>query len=182
MAFSTAVDKGKSDIKSSKDKALRKILKQPHIEALISDSFWYIICIFFKRDSAKYHDKKEQLLDRIAANFVSFFIRYRSSKQNFIFSYFYDLISQAVFFSLFFAYPKSRTKFDIYLIFKLLKEFAGLFNGPRIRNPSLALIKHWTLDLGTGNIIENLRQSMNFGSSKYKQLYDRVFGRSGCSS
>jgi len=99
-------------------------------------------------------------MDRLAANFVSFFIRFRTSKQSFIFTYFYDLISQAVFFSLFFAYPKSRTKFDINLIFKLLKEFARLFNGPRIRSPTLALLSHWTLDLGTGNIIENLRHSI----------------------
>lgn len=133
-------------------------MKQPHIDALISDSFWYIICTFFKRAEKRYQDKREQLLDRMAANFVSFFIRFRS-RQRYLLTIFYDLIAQAVFFSLFFAYPKSRTKFDINLIFELLKEFAGLFNGPRIRNPSLSLISHWTLDLGTGNIIKSLKQS-----------------------
>ena len=152
-------EKKKTDGKSSRGEFLKKVLALPHIEAIISDSFWYIICIFFKGPDKKYSEKKEMLLDRLAANFVSFFIRYRT-KKGFIFTTFYDLIAQAVFFSLFFAYPKSRTKFDINIIFKLLKEFAGLFNGPRIRTPALSLIKHWTLDLGTGNIIESLRQSI----------------------
>ena len=134
--------------------------------ALIADSFWYIICKIFKNnvvDETKlqyYKDKKELLLDRLAANFVSFFIKYRAKKKKkFILNYVYDLIAQAVFFSLFFAYPKSRTKFNVDLIFCLLKDFSGLFNGPRIHNPSIQLIKHWTLDLGTGNIIGGLRIS-----------------------
>eukprot|EP00826_Nyctotherus_ovalis_P059220 TRINITY_DN8216_c0_g1_i6.p1 TRINITY_DN8216_c0_g1~~TRINITY_DN8216_c0_g1_i6.p1 ORF type:complete len:286 (-),score=89.20 TRINITY_DN8216_c0_g1_i6:161-1018(-) len=138
---------------------MRKILENEHIYALISDSFWYIICIFFKDGSPKYAAKREQLLDRIAANFVSFFIDYKSSKEQFIFTYFFDIMAQAVFFSLFFAYPKSRVKFDINLIFKLLQEFSELYNGPKIRHFSLELFKHWSLDLGTGNIIENLRQN-----------------------
>jgi len=162
------------NIIANREKNLRKVLEFPHINALIADSFWYIICKFFKlndidenklkeseaykRGIEEYTRKKELLLDRLAANFVSFFINYRS-KQKFIFKVLSDLIAQAVFFSLFFAYPKSRSKFDIALIFDLLREFAGLFNGPRIRCDSLALISHWRLDLGTGDIIENLRQS-----------------------
>ena len=152
-------DNLKAESKSRRDEVMRKILEDEHIKALISDSFWYIICIIFKNAEPKYAAKKEQLLDRISANFVSFFIEYKASKEKFIFTYFYDLMAQAVFFSLFFAYPKSRIKFDIYLIFKLLQEFSELYNGPKIRSLSLSLIKHWTLNLGTGNIIENLRQS-----------------------
>ena len=150
----------RSDSKDTRDKCLSLILEDEHIKALISDSFWYVICVFFKEQSPKYNAKKEQLLDRISANFVSFFIEYKSSKQQFIFTYLYDLLAQAVFFSLFFAYPKSRAKFDIKLIFKLLKMFSELFNGPKITTASLPLLKHWTLNLGTGNIIENLRQSI----------------------
>lgn len=42
-----------------------------HADAIISDSFWYIICkVFLKK--ADYEAHKEFLLDRIAANYVSF--------------------------------------------------------------------------------------------------------------
>jgi len=51
-------------------------------------------------------------LDRIAANFVSFTLIEKpgfddKTKQQF-FKKFYDIISQAVYYSLFYAYPKSR--------------------------------------------------------------------------
>lgn len=161
-------------MKARRDHEWRKILEEEHIIALIADSFWYIICKFFKladideeklkvdeeyaKKIKEYQRKQDLLLDRLAANFVSFFINFRS-KETLIFKALSDLIAQAVFFSLFFAYPKSRARFDIPLIFQLLEEFAELFNGPRIRNPTVDLIDHWLLDLGTGNIILNLKQS-----------------------
>jgi hypothetical protein len=171
--------------KTKKDNDWRKVLELSHVNALIADSFWYTICRSFKLKDIneskltsdteypiqieKWKKKKELLLDRLAANFVSFFINYRS-KQKFVFKVLSDLIAQAVFFSLFFAYPKSRSRFDINLIFELLEEFARLFNGARIRIPTLELIEHWKLDLGTGDIIENLRQSMsNIGIINYNE-------------
>jgi hypothetical protein len=42
-----------------------------HADAIISDSFWYIICkVFLKK--ADYEAIEEFYLDRIAANYVSF--------------------------------------------------------------------------------------------------------------
>ena len=42
-----------------------------HADAIISDSFWYVICkVFLKKQ--EYDAHKEFLLDRIAANYVSF--------------------------------------------------------------------------------------------------------------
>jgi len=47
---------------------------------------------------------------RIAKNFINFFIRVddKYEKDNFFKKYF-DILSQAVFYSLFYAYPKSRS-------------------------------------------------------------------------
>jgi hypothetical protein len=41
-----------------------------HITAIISDSFWYVICRIFK--SGQFIQHEELFLDRIAANYVSF--------------------------------------------------------------------------------------------------------------
>ena len=54
-------EKKKTDGKSSRGEFLKKVLALPHIEAIISDSFWYIICIFFKGPDKKYSEKKEML-------------------------------------------------------------------------------------------------------------------------
>ena len=45
-----------------------------HADAIISDSFWYIICrVFLKKlEKIDYEPHQEFLLDRIAANYVSF--------------------------------------------------------------------------------------------------------------
>ena len=45
-----------------------------HFDALISDAFWYFICSNFKReeDKHKYEAHNEFLLDRMAANYVSY--------------------------------------------------------------------------------------------------------------
>ena len=43
-----------------------------HADAIISDSFWFVICKVF--NYGKYPDHEEYLLDRIAANYVSFTI------------------------------------------------------------------------------------------------------------
>ena len=48
-----------------------------HADAIISDGFWYIICKVFKKSSPnreQYEVYQEFLLDRIAANYVSFTI------------------------------------------------------------------------------------------------------------
>jgi hypothetical protein len=44
-----------------------------HADAIISDAFWYVICKVFKKDE-RYAPYQEFLLDRIAANYVSFTI------------------------------------------------------------------------------------------------------------
>jgi hypothetical protein len=78
-------------------------------------------------------------LDRIAANYVSYTIvvdpednkKEREKKDRF-FKYFYDIISQSVFFSLFYAFPKSRSKLDEDLQRELLNIFSHLFTGMEI--------------------------------------------------
>ena len=50
------------------------IINLLHFDALISDAFWYFICNNFKRaeDKPTYAAHNEFLLDRMAANYVSY--------------------------------------------------------------------------------------------------------------
>jgi hypothetical protein len=47
------------------------LLDEEHADALISDAFWYIICKIMN-PKKEFEQHQEFLLDRIAANFVSF--------------------------------------------------------------------------------------------------------------
>lgn len=57
-----------------------------------------------------------------------------------------------MFYSFFYAFPKSRSKFDNKLKEELLTVFSKLFTGIEISNKK-GYFEKWTLDLGTGNIL-----------------------------
>ena len=141
---------------------LNSILLSIHNEAIISDCFWLFFCKEFKSDTAStnpYNDIAEGCLDRIAANFVSFFIDYSATqltnkkKKEKFFKVYYDIVAQAVFFAFYFAYPKSRPKFTTITISRMLAYFSRLFNGIETKKSN---IEHWVLELGSGNIISEL--------------------------
>ena len=83
-----------------------------HMKALISDAFWYFICIEFK-EKQEYEAHCEFLLDRMAANYVSYTLVEDPSicsekmKKKF-FTKFYNHLAQAVYFCLRTAFPKNR--------------------------------------------------------------------------
>lgn len=85
-----------------------------------------------------------------------------------------------MFYSFFYAFPKSRTKFDNKLKEELLTVFSKIFTGIEISNKK-GYFDKWTLDLGTGNILakkakklEPISQSGQEGSKK-KNLIDPNF-------
>lgn len=114
-----------------------------HCDALISDSFWYVICkICNPKPEFEHH--QEFLLDRIAANFVSFTLiedeRFdQVAKENF-FKKLYDIIAQSVYYSLYYAYPKSRKTLTVDFMRQLTNTFSELFTGTVIHSASLS---HW---------------------------------------
>lgn len=73
----------------------------------------------------------------------------REKKDRF-FKFFYDIISQSVYFCLFFAFPKSRSKLNEELQRSLLNIFSHMFTGIEIHS---AKTDHWQLELGAGNMI-----------------------------
>lgn len=103
--------------KQAKDFWIETFNRTEHANALISDCFWLVICRVF--NPGKYEDYEELYLDRIASNYVSYTLvvdvednkKEREKKDRF-FKFFYDIISQSVYFCLFFAFPKSRSKLN----------------------------------------------------------------------
>ena len=139
-----------------------KYLRIEENKMIISDSFNYSICKFFKYDEIEksleelnYLKKiEEKYKNRIAKNYVNFFssILDCNEKDEFFKNYF-DILAQAVFYAFFYGFPKSRLKFNDDLKKKLLYEFSYLFTGVRISNTNY-YINEWCLDLGAGNIFK----------------------------
>lgn len=66
-------DEKEKNQKELEQKAFIRLMTMEHMKALISDAFWYFICIEFKKDQKeKYEAHCEFLLDRMAANYVSY--------------------------------------------------------------------------------------------------------------
>ena len=89
----------------------------------------------------------------MAANYVSFTlieeVSFTEDAKKQFFKKFYDIISQAVYYSLFYAYPKSRRRLDESFMRKLLNTFSELFTGTVIHS---ATFNHWE-DVGASSFI-----------------------------
>lgn len=84
------------------------------------------------------------------------------------FKQYFDLLSQSVFYAFFYAFPKSRSNFDDALKTKLFKLFSKIFTGVEICC-SGKYIDKWTLDLGTGNILNRNKKPQEVRESKSLQ-------------
>ena len=136
------IEKAKPLEKKKKEHWL-KLLEQEHADALISDSFWYVICKICN-PKPEFEQHQEFLLDRIAANYVSFTLieseKFDKEAKECFFKKLYDIIAQAVFYCLYFAYPKSRKTLDEPFMRQLTNTFSELFTGTQIHSASLG---HW---------------------------------------
>lgn len=120
------------------------LLELEHADALISDAFWYVICTICNPGEFAQH--QEFLFDRIAANYVSFtliddeHVHFNRQAKKQFFLKLYDIIAQAVFYCLYFAYPKSRKTLDEAFMRQLVTTFSEMFTGTQIHSASL---DHW---------------------------------------
>lgn len=138
------------------------------VDALISDSFWFLVCFFQTHNKVGDHkdDELGVILKRMSCNYFKFFIRIcdmgPSKKNDPVLNGFRDFMSQCVYYSIYLAFPKSRYLFGEELRQRIVILFAYLFNGLISDNTFSAL--HWELDLGKGNIIETY-------TNKYSKPY-----------
>lgn len=124
------------------------IINMQHFDALISDAFWYFICSNFKRaeDKPKYEAHNEFLLDRMAANYVSYTLvedpTISKTTKELFFNAFYNHLSQAVYHCLKTAFPKNRNRIEKADTKRdLLNTFSELFTGMVIQS---AKFSNWT--------------------------------------
>ena len=82
----------------------------------------------------------------MAANFVSFLLienqEFDQTHKDTFFKHFYDIISQAVYYTLHLAYPKSRNQLDDAFKRKLTDIFSHLYTGTVIHS---AKHDHWRI-------------------------------------
>jgi hypothetical protein len=139
------------------------------IDALIADSFWFVVC-FFQSINELARTRRDELvkqvteiLKRMSCNYFKFFINIcdegPSRKNDSVLNVFRDFMSQCVFYSLYLAFPKSRHIFNEDFRNRIISLFAYLYNGLNSQNPFSA--QHWDLDLGKGNIIDNFNTNLS---------------------
>lgn len=126
--------------KSSEKEEFTELINEPHFEALVSDAFWYFICSVIKADNkpdpreGKYYQHNEFLLDRMAANYVSYTLVDKKTisikGKNMFFDKFYNHLAQGVYHCLKTAFPKNRNMLETAeMKRKLLNTFSELFTG-----------------------------------------------------
>jgi hypothetical protein len=130
--------------------------KSDHSQYVISDAFWYCICKDFKPGA--HVDMEEKLYDRISQNYVALFQKVSYSRKDFFFRRYYDAISQAVLFSMFLAYPKSRVKFTDEFRRDLMLRFAKWTTGIE---PEFVDTSHWKLNLGGGDVLQSTQTTQS---------------------
>lgn len=158
----------KNAIKNFSNKGkFHAVLNHPNlnqlVDALISDSFWFVVCFFQISntvDKKKVEELKRQvneILKRISTNYFKFFINLCDDdcpikKKDPVLNIFRDFMSQCVFYSLFLGFPKSRHIFNEEFRNRIISLFSYLYSGLNSQNNYT--VNHWDLDLGKGNLIE----------------------------
>jgi hypothetical protein len=127
-----------------------KDFKSTPSRAVISDTFWFCICWYFK--TSKHPDVEKRLFDRISANFVGLFSSVTPTRKDFFFRCYADAVAQAVLYAMFLAYPKSRVhfteKFRKDLVIRISYWTTGVC-------PEFVDAAHWKLNLGGGDVLQS---------------------------
>lgn len=127
-----------------------KDFKSPPSRAVISDTFWYCICWYFK--PGKHVELEDRLYDRIAANFVALFSSVPQTRKDFFFRCYADAVAQAVLYAMFLAYPKSRVHFTEQFRKDLVIRISYWTTGIC---PEFVDTAHWKLNLGGGDVLQS---------------------------
>eukprot|EP01017_Pseudomicrothorax_dubius_P027523 TRINITY_DN3183_c0_g1_i1.p2 TRINITY_DN3183_c0_g1~~TRINITY_DN3183_c0_g1_i1.p2 ORF type:complete len:410 (-),score=96.92 TRINITY_DN3183_c0_g1_i1:1376-2605(-) len=133
------------------------LLSEPN-RRVISAAFWYAFLL--QLHPVPMPEVESAIYDRLALDYVAL-VEWLSTDKNFshihdtniFLANYYDVVSQAVFYSFFYAFPKSRVKFDDKLAKELFSCFAKMFTGMKISNVQEHL-RNWYLDMGAGNILK----------------------------
>ena len=113
-----------------------------------------------------YYEIEGAILDRMACNYHDMFETYNSEETQLLFQIYFDIVAQGVFYSFFYAFPKSRQEFgDSYKQY-VFNVFAHLFTDMEISHHSefikgYKFVENWRLDLGAGDVLKQSRPCLN---------------------
>lgn len=131
-----------------------KDFKSPSSRAVINDTFWFCVCWYFK--AGKHPDVEQRLFNRISAHFVGLFSTVGATRKDLFFKSYADGVAQAVLYSMFLAFPKSRIhfteKFRRDLVIRISYWTTGIC-------PEFVDTSHWKLNLGGGDVLQATTQS-----------------------
>jgi hypothetical protein len=107
----------------------------------------------------------------------------RESDKDLFFQIYFDIVAQGVFYSFFYAFPKSRNHFNDNYKKYIFGQFTMFFTGLKISHKSQfkkdwKFIEDWCLDLGAGNVLK-MNQNGNFFSIN-KNKIKRTKRKLGC--
>ncbi|KAF4657514.1 hypothetical protein FOZ61_006238 [Perkinsus olseni] len=117
-------------------------------QAIVSDSFWFCICHYFK--PKKFRGTAVKLFDRISRNYVELLDDIHPNRRDFFFERFYDAVAQSVLYGMFLAFPKSRMSFLDEFRKSIVSLFAFWTTGVVSEYPDTS---HWKLNLGGGDVL-----------------------------
>lgn len=130
-----------------------KEFKSPSSRAVINDTFWFCVCWYFK--SGKHPNIEQRLFHRISSHFVGLFSTVTPSRKDFFFKSYADAVAQAVLYSMFLAYPKSRANFTDKFRRDLVTRISYWTTGIC---PEFVDTSHWKLNLGGGDVLQTASQ------------------------
>ncbi len=172
-------------IRSNITKPLTQFLEHEEISDLFSIAVIYILIIVVENNTEQKHrrpklveDMKKKCLNQIADLAFKNKSKITHSRLRYIIKkIFFDIVSQGVFYSMFYAFPKSRNKFDTNFKEFVFSEISFIFKGFKISSASVLInnwkfIDDWYLDLGSGNLL-----SSNKNISFFKSSLESVIGR-----
>jgi len=120
-------------------------------------------------------DRKMLLI--ISDTFLNLFSQLRANLKKVMNKLYFDVVSQAVFYSLFYAFPKSRhifnQEFRVYVFNIVSKLFKGCAVSPSsIFYKNWSFIDDWYLDLGAGNVLKN-SENRSFKSDSLTDYHEQ---------
>lgn len=166
-------NKNRSIALEKKSSEWKKRIDSVFNEKIITDGFWLTILyknkekFVSKEDTIKFKQIEESIMDRIAINYVEFMMagdNPNSKDHELFFQVYFDIVSQGIFYSFFYAFPWSRQQFVRSFKVGIFNTFARLFTGLEISCKSTYIkgwrfVDDWYLNLGVGNVLDQSKSS-----------------------
>jgi hypothetical protein len=119
----------------------------------------------------------QRMLSVISDTYLNLFSQLRANFKKVMNKLYFDVVAQAVFYSLFYAFPKSRHIFNQEFRIYVFNIISKLFKGCAV-SPSSVFYKNWNfiddwyLDLGAGNVLKN-SENGNLTSQSFSNDYQQ---------